>query len=64
MIFVTVGTTHFQFDRLIAGVAALKTDEEIVVQRGPSRVPAGNARVVDFLSFGELGTTSAARESS
>ena len=54
MIFVTVGTTHFQFDRLIAGVAALKTDEEIVVQRGPSRVPAGNARVVDFLSFGEL----------
>ena len=54
MIFVTVGTTHFQFDRLIAGVATLETDEEIVVQRGPSRVPAGNARVVDFLSFGEL----------
>jgi len=54
MIFVTVGTTHFQFDRLIAGVARLETDEEIVVQRGPSRVSAGKARVVDFLSFGEL----------
>jgi len=54
MIFVTVGTTHFQFDRLIVGVASLETDEEIVVQRGPSRASAGNARVVDFLSFGEL----------
>jgi UDP-N-acetylglucosamine transferase subunit ALG13 len=54
MIFVTVGTTHFQFDRLIVGVASLETDEEFVVQRGPSLASAGNARVVDFLSFGEL----------
>ena len=45
MIFVTVGTTHFQFDRLIAGVATLEIDEEIVVQRGPSRVPAGSIMV-------------------
>ena len=54
MIFVTVGTTHFQFDRLLSAVAALETDEELVVQRGPSRVPLGDARVIDFLSFDEL----------
>jgi UDP-N-acetylglucosamine transferase subunit ALG13 len=54
VIFVTVGTTHFQFDRLLAAVAALETDEELVVQRGPSRVPLGDARVIDFLSFDEL----------
>jgi UDP-N-acetylglucosamine transferase subunit ALG13 len=54
MIFVTVGTTHFQFDRLLSAVAALDTSQELVVQRGPSRVPLDNARVVDFLSFDEL----------
>ena len=54
MIFVTVGTTHFQFDRLLSAVAALDTGDELVVQRGPSRVPLGSARVMDFLSFDEL----------
>ena len=54
MIFVTVGTTHFQFDRLLSAVAALDTSQELIVQRGPSRVPLDNARVVDFLSFDEL----------
>ena len=54
VIFVTVGTTHFQFDRLLSAVAALDTGDELVVQRGPSRVPLGSARVMDFLSFDEL----------
>ena len=54
MIFVTVGTTHFPFDRLLSAVATLETNEELVVQRGPSQVPVGNACVIDFLSFDEL----------
>lgn len=54
MIFVTVGTTHFRFDRLVAAVAALRTEEELVVQRGPSTVAVPDAQVVDFLSFERL----------
>ncbi len=54
MIFVTVGTTHFPFDRLLSAVATLETDDELVVQRGPSQVPIDNARSIDFLSFDEL----------
>ena len=54
MIFVTVGTTHYQFDRLLSAVAELDTGQELIVQRGPSRVPLDNARVTDFLSFDEL----------
>ena len=54
MILVTVGTTHFPFDRLIEGVAALDVEEEVVVQRGPSRIPVERATVVDFLSFDDL----------
>ena len=50
MIFVTVGTTHFSFDRLMMGVATLDVDDEIVVQRGPSRVALHNALVVDYES--------------
>lgn len=54
MIFVTVGTTHFPFDRLLSAVATLETDDELVVQHGPSQVPIDNARLIDFLSFDEL----------
>jgi UDP-N-acetylglucosamine transferase subunit ALG13 len=54
VIFVTVGTTHFPFDRLLSAVAALDTDQELVVQRGPSRVSLGNAWVTDFLAFDKL----------
>jgi UDP-N-acetylglucosamine transferase subunit ALG13 len=54
MIFVTVGTTHFPFDRLLSAVSSLETDEELVVQRGPSEVPFDRGRVIDFLSFDEL----------
>ena len=51
VIFVTVGTTHFPFDRLVASVETLDVDDEIVVQRGASRITPGNAQVIDFLSF-------------
>ena len=54
MILVTVGTTHFPFDRLMASVAQLSVSDRIVVQRGASRVPVPNAEVVDFFSFQEL----------
>jgi UDP-N-acetylglucosamine transferase subunit ALG13 len=54
MIFVTVGTTHFPFDRLIGAVESIPAGEEIVVQRGASLVSPANARVVDFMTFEEL----------
>jgi UDP-N-acetylglucosamine transferase subunit ALG13 len=54
MILVTVGTTHFPFDRLMTALTALGVEEELVVQRGPSEVSIPGAVVVDFLSFEEL----------
>jgi UDP-N-acetylglucosamine transferase subunit ALG13 len=57
MIFVTVGSTHFPFDRLIEAVESIKPGEEIVVQRGASRISPANARVVDFMTFEELDDT-------
>jgi UDP-N-acetylglucosamine transferase subunit ALG13 len=55
MIFVTVGTNEARFDRLLAAVAALEVDEEIVIQHGHSS-PLGppNAIFVDFLPFDEM----------
>ena len=55
MIFVTVGTTHFPFDRLIEAVATLPLhDEELIVQRGASRVQVPGATVSHFLPFGDV----------
>jgi beta-1,4-N-acetylglucosaminyltransferase len=55
MIFVTVGTNEARFDRLLHGVAALKTDEEIVVQHGHSSpVERPNALNIDFLTYEAL----------
>jgi UDP-N-acetylglucosamine transferase subunit ALG13 len=40
VIFVTVGTLHYPFDRLLRAIAELRTDEEIVVQcAAPSDLP-------------------------
>lgn len=36
MIFVTVGTSTFSFERLLRGVDALEVDDEVVVQYGAS----------------------------
>lgn len=52
MIFVSIGTSE-PFDRLLAAVDALDTEEELVVQAGASRVRPARARCVDFLDFDE-----------
>jgi UDP-N-acetylglucosamine transferase subunit ALG13 len=55
VIFVTVGTTHFPFDRLVEAIAALPLHgEELIVQRGASRVQVPRATVSDFLPFGDV----------
>jgi UDP-N-acetylglucosamine transferase subunit ALG13 len=54
MIAVTIGTNEQPFDRLIAAVAQLQTDEPLVVQYGSSSVTSGPGRWVDFVGFDEL----------
>jgi UDP-N-acetylglucosamine transferase subunit ALG13 len=53
VILVTIGTSD-PFDRLLAAVARLPADEEIVAQCGTSAVHPENARCVTFLPFDEL----------
>jgi UDP-N-acetylglucosamine transferase subunit ALG13 len=54
VIFVTVGTLHFPFDRLLGALDDLPGDEELVVQcRAPHVLPA-RARVVVDLPYDEL----------
>ena len=55
MIFVTVGTNEARFDRLLAAVAELGFDEEVLIQHGHSSpiCPTG-ADLVDFLPFEEM----------
>lgn len=63
VIFVTVGTNEAPFDRLLAQVQALSTNEELVVQHGSSAIrPANATRTYDFLPFDDLvGEMAAAR---
>jgi len=53
VIFVTVGTHQQPFERLVRGLAALPADE-LVVQYGHAKPPAGVRRAVAFLSFAEM----------
>ena len=53
MIFVTIGTHHDPFPRLIERLAALD-GEELVVQYGHNPAPAHAAKAVDFMTFAEL----------
>jgi UDP-N-acetylglucosamine transferase subunit ALG13 len=53
MIFVTVGTAHFRFDRLVRAAATLPL-EEVVLQHGPVDPPEGVARAVPFMSTPEM----------
>lgn len=53
MIFVTVGTHHQPFDRLLDAVAALGRDD-VVVQHGHSSAPRGVAEAVPFLPFADI----------
>lgn len=52
MIFVTVGTQEFPFDRLLSGLEGV--DEELVVQGGPSTVRPDGATWFDYLSYPEV----------
>jgi UDP-N-acetylglucosamine transferase subunit ALG13 len=52
MIFVTIGTSE-PFDRLLAAVDALDTDEEVVAQVGASTLHPASATCHEFLSFDE-----------
>jgi beta-1,4-N-acetylglucosaminyltransferase len=58
MIFVTVGTSEFPFDRLVRAIDVEDlSGEELVVQHGPSLVrPVGASRVA-FLPYDELAET-------
>jgi UDP-N-acetylglucosamine transferase subunit ALG13 len=53
VIFLTVGTNHARFDRLLAAFDDWDGREELVVQHGPSEVRPAHARCSDFLSFEE-----------
>jgi UDP-N-acetylglucosamine transferase subunit ALG13 len=50
VIFVTLGTHHQPFTRLVEALSALPADE-LVVQYGHSPRPEGVSEAVDFLSF-------------
>ncbi len=55
MILVTTGANGAPFDRLLAVVERFDTDEEVVVQHGPSRLRPAGATCLDFVTFEELG---------
>ena len=54
MILVTVGSSHFPFDRLLRAVDLLPRSEELVVQHGPSEVRPASARCMSFAPLDSL----------
>jgi beta-1,4-N-acetylglucosaminyltransferase len=53
LIFATVGSTQFRFDRLVQALEQLPSDE-LFVQHGPVSPPAGAARSTAFMPFPEV----------
>lgn len=53
MIFVTVGTHHQPFQRLLDALDTLERSD-LVVQHGPGNPPAGVARAAAYLAFDEM----------
>lgn len=53
MIFVTVGTHHQPFERLLSALGSLD-GAELVVQYGPAPKPAGVARAEAYMPFEEM----------
>jgi UDP-N-acetylglucosamine transferase subunit ALG13 len=49
LIFVTVGTHHQPFDRLLSALSGL--DADLIVQYGPGRPPEGALEAVDYMPF-------------
>jgi len=56
VIFVTVGTLHYPFERLMRSIRALPAGQ-LVVQHGPANPPPGVARAKAFMPFNELKET-------
>jgi len=54
VIFVTLGTQGFSFDRLLRGLQTLPGGEELVVQGGASNLRPPEAVWFDFLEYAEL----------
>jgi beta-1,4-N-acetylglucosaminyltransferase len=54
VIFVTLGTQEFQFDRLLHALDALPGDEELVIQCGRASFRPARAEWHDHLGFEEL----------
>lgn len=54
MILVTVGTNEAPFDRLLRVFESSSTDEELLVQHGPSHIRPPRATCVDYLPYDEL----------
>jgi UDP-N-acetylglucosamine transferase subunit ALG13 len=54
MIFVTTGISGAPFDRLLLALENIETDEELVVQHGPSEVRPAGATCFSFLPFSRL----------
>ena len=54
MIFVTVGTHHQPFQRLLDGLAAISESEELIVQHGTGAPPAGVARAEPYMPFDRM----------
>ncbi len=54
MIFVTLGTQAFQFDRLLRALDGLPGDEELVIQCGRASFRPRRAIWFDHLSYEEL----------
>jgi UDP-N-acetylglucosamine transferase subunit ALG13 len=53
VIFVTVGTHHQPFERLLGALGALDGDE-LTVQYGPGEPPSGVARAEAYMPFDEI----------
>jgi UDP-N-acetylglucosamine transferase subunit ALG13 len=51
VIFVTVGSSNFPFDRLLQAVDALELDDQVIVQVGVSSVRPRRATCVGYLPF-------------
>lgn len=54
MIFVTTGISGAPFDRLLRALDNIETEEELVVQHGPSQVRPAGATCISFLPFSKL----------
>jgi UDP-N-acetylglucosamine transferase subunit ALG13 len=52
VIFVTLGTQEFPFDRLLGGLEGV--DEELIIQGGPSTLRPDGATWFDYLSYLEV----------